>query len=190
MRASWIAGLLLVGLLIAFRVISAAGFLPNFSPLPALFLCSIIFFRGTRAWLLPVLAWVVTDPLVSIIQGYPVIGPHHVGIAVGLLASVLLGLALRRRPSNANVLLGSMGAAFLFYFVTNLLSFLGDPLYAKNVTGFIQSQWTGPQGFPPTWIFLRNLAAANLLFTGLFLAARPAWCSITTEPNLLPAKTR
>ncbi len=184
MRHSWIAAALLVVLLIAFRIVSAIGFLPNFSPLPALLLCSLVFLRGARAWLLPLAAWAITDPLVSLVQGYPVIGPHHVGILVGLSASVALGYLLRRDPRNLPVLAGSLASAGLFFLLSNSFSFLFDPLYAKTLTGFIQAQWTGPEGFAPTWVFLRNAGAANLLFTGLFLAARRSWMpALSTAPG-------
>lgn len=175
MRHSWIAAALLLVLLIAFRCVSAFGTLPNFSPLPALLLCSLVFFRGHRAWLLPVGAWALTDPLVSLLQGHPLVGPHHLSILVGLAAAVALGLALRRNPGILRLLAGSLAAAVLFYFLTNAISFLADPLYPKTVTGFLQAQWTGPAGYGPTWPFLRNAVAANLLFTALFLAAHRAW---------------
>lgn len=175
MRHSWIAAALLVVLLIGFRVVGALGVLPNFSPLPALLLCSLVFFRGARAWLLPLGAWILTDPLVSLVQGYPVVGGHHVGILIGLSASVGLGFALRRHTGTLAMLGGSVAAALLFYLLSNTVAFLFDPLYAKTLTGFIQAQWTGPEHLGPTWPFLRNLVAANLLFTAIFLAARPSW---------------
>ncbi len=181
MRTTWLASVLLVGLLVVFRVISATGFMPNFSPLPAVFLCGLIFFRGRSAWLLPVGAWLVTDPLVSLLQGYPVLGVHHIGILAGLAGPIALGLFLRSRPSTAAVLGGSLLAAAAFYFVSNCVSFAADPLYPKTAIGFLQAQWTGPQGFAPTWVFFRNLAAANLLFTAVFVAA--------LRPLALPASS-
>lgn len=182
MRSTWILPTLLVALLVIFRAITAGDFLPNFSPLPALFLCSLIFLRGAKAWLLPVAAWAITDPIVSALQGAPALGWHHLGIALGLAASVGLGLFLRRRPSAPVVLVGSLAAAVLFYLMANTVSFVVDPLYPKTLTGFVQAQWTGPVGFGPTWVFLRNLAAGNLAFTALFLAARHAWV-----PRTMPA---
>jgi hypothetical protein len=41
----------------------------------------------------------------------------------------------------------------------------------------------------PSWVFLRNLAGANLLFTALFLLARPAW-SHGSKPAPALAPTR
>ncbi|GAA5482615.1 hypothetical protein Hsar01_01838 [Haloferula sargassicola] len=188
MRSTWFASLLLVGLLIVFRVISAFGLLPNFSPLPAVFLCSLIFFRKKSAWLLPVVAWMVTDPLVSLIQGYPLIGFQHLGILAGLSGCVGLGLWLRRHPSRGAVLGGSLLAAAFFYVASNSVAFLFDPLYSKTFHGFVQAQWTGPEGYAPTWLFFRNLAAANFLFTAAFLSAlSPA--ARFTNPATLPTAT-
>ena len=185
MRSTTIAALLLIALMIPFRVLSAMGFLPNFSPLPALFLCSLVFLRGRQAWLVPLAAWAVTDPLVSLIQGYPVLGAHHAGILAGLAGAIALALWLRKHPRPAIVLGGSLGAALLFYFGSNLVSFAFDPLYPKSLEGFVQAQWTGPAGLGPTWVFLRNLAAANLLFSVLFLLAhRPLTDRSAAAPAL------
>lgn len=188
MRHSWIAAALLVALLVVFRLISASGYLPNFSPLPALLLCSLVFLRGAKAWLLPLGAWAITDPMVSLVQGYPMVGGHHAGIAIGLVGAVALGFWLRRHPGTPAMLGGSLAAAGLFYFFSNTVAFLFDPLYAKNAVGFIQAQWTGPEGFGPTWLFLRNLAVANLLFTGIFLAARRSRAPATAATTA-PAAT-
>ena len=62
-------------------------------------------------------------------------------------------------------------AALAFYFLTNCISFVTLPNYPKTLEGFVQAQWTGPVGYGPTWLFLRNALAANLAFTGLFLVA-------------------
>ena len=61
-----------------------------------------------------------------------------------------------------------------------LLSFATLPLYPKSFEGFVQAQWTGPAGFGPTWVFLRNAMAANVLFTALVLVAhhRVAWAGV------------
>ena len=73
-------------------------------------------------------------------------------------------------------MLGGLVAALLFHLVTNTAVWLADPLYAKSGEGLWQALWSGrPTDAMPTWIFLRNLAGANLLFTALFLLARPSW---------------
>ena len=153
MRASLIATALMVTLLIAFRLLGAVGDLPNFSPLPALLLCSLVFLPGRRAWLLPLGAWALTDPLVSLLQGHAPFGAHHVGLLLGLGTTIALAGALRKNPGIRSMLAGSVAAAVLFHLLTNTVSFFADPLYSKTAAGFLQAQWTGPVGFGPTLEF-------------------------------------
>ncbi len=193
MQRPWIPALALVALLIAFRALGAAFSheMPNFQPLPALFLCSVVFLRGTKAWALPVVAWLISNPLASMLQGYAPFA--HGGVTVAFLALLLTGvMALPLRKSNSPALLlgGGLVAALLFHLVTNTAVWLADPLYAKSGEGLWQALWSGrPTDVMPTWIFLRNLAGANLLFTALFLLARPSW-SRASEAAPALAQTR
>ena len=181
MQRPWIPALVLLALLIAFRCLGAAFSheMPNFQPLPALFLCSIVFLRGTKAWALPVAAWLISNPLASMLQGYPPFA--HGGVTVAFLALLLTGvlaLPLRKSPSPALVLGGGLVAALLFHLVTNTAVWLVDPGYAKSGEGLWQALWSGRPIDPmPTWIFLRNLLVANGVFTALFLLARRSWTS-------------
>ena len=180
MRSSWITGLILLVLLVAFRCLGAAfsNELPSFSPLPAFFLCSVVFFRGKQAWLLPLAAWLLSNPIATIIQGYnpieqwaPVLTAFLTLLALGFMA-----LPLRKHATVPTLLGAGLVAALLFHLVTGVAAWISYPLYAKTLAGLFQSIWSGPTGAEiPSWAFLRNLAAANLLFTGLFLAARHAW---------------
>ncbi|MFT4175538.1 MAG: hypothetical protein QM627_02675 [Luteolibacter sp.] len=185
----WLPALLIFTILIVFRVMPLLlpGTLPNFQPLPAIILCSIIFLKGHQRWLLPLLAWIVTDPLTSVLQGYPIFSPKdQIGIVLGVAAIVGIAVTTPKRPIA--VLSSSLLSAIAFYVITNWLSFVFDPLYEKSMTGFIQAQWTGPVGMMPTWIFLRNLIAANLLFSSLFLVARQALPQ--SDPATSPACAR
>jgi hypothetical protein len=187
MQRPWIPALVLLVLLVAFRCLGAAfsAQLPNFQPLPALFLCSIVFLRGTKAWMLPVAAWLVSNPLASMLQGYNPLDSGG-GVLVAfftLLLTGLLALPLRRSSSPALVLGGGVLAAVLFHVVTNTAVWLTDPSYAKSAEGLKQALWTGlPTAILPTWVFLRNMVAGNLIFTALFLLARRSW-----EPLAKPA---
>lgn len=191
MQRPWIPVLVLALLLVGFRCLGAACShdLPNFQPLPALFLCSIIFLRGTRAWALPVVAWLVSNPLASMLQGHSPLSSGGVIIAfLALLLTGLMALPLRRSPSQVAVIGGSLLAALVFHLVTNGAAWLADPTYAASSTGLWQALWSGRPTDPmPTWIFFRNLAAANVLFTALFLLARLSWSS---APKPAPALSR
>jgi hypothetical protein len=162
---------LIVGLLIAFRVLG--GMLPesqpNFQPLAALFFCGSLLAPGWRGFAIPFIIWAITYPLaVGPISDFPIIATT----LLALIGVYIMGRFLARR-SIPIALLGSLAAAGVFHLLTNGAAWIGDPMYAKNLTGLWQSLWTGPVGSPlPSWVFLRNFAAANVLFTGLFLAAQ------------------
>lgn len=186
----WLPALLIVALLAGFRVLSSAfpETLPNFQPLLALLLCSIVFLKGHQRWALPLAVWLLTDPVTSLLQGYPVFGWHHLGIALGIAATVGVAMVARRHPRALPLLASSVVAALAFYFLSNMVSFILDPLYTKNWEGFVQAQWTGPSGLGPTWIFLRNSIAANVAFTGLFLIARQSLPQLSVKSGTALAR--
>jgi hypothetical protein len=194
MQRPWTSALLLLALLVGFRALGAAFShqLPNFQPLPALFLCSIVFLRGTKAWALPVAAWLISNPIASALQGSDPFGDGG-GVIIAFLTLLLTGamaLPFRKSTSPALLLGGGLIAAGIFHLVTNAAVWLADPLYAKSAGGLWQALWSGrPTDLMPSWVFLRNLAGANLLFTALFLLARPSWSRDTENAPAL-AQTR
>ena len=195
MRSSWITGIVLLALLIGFRCLGAAFSteLPSFSPLPAFFLCSVVFFRGKQAWLLPLAAWLLSNPIATILQGYnpieqwaPVLTAFLTLLALGFMA-----LPLRKNATVPTPLGAGLVAPILFHLVTGVAAWISYPAYAKTLTGLFQSLWSGPTGAEiPSWAFLRNLAAANLLFTGMFLAARHVWLPASASKTTPVLTTR
>ncbi len=180
--------ILVVGLLIAFRVLGSAfpETLPNFQPLSAVFFCGALLAPGWLGFAIPFGVWAITYPL----------GIGHVSDA-SMFASTLLAFTtvfFLGKPLNRKgipiLLLGSVAAALVFHLITNTAAWIGSPLYAKTFSGFWQSQWTGsPTSTLPSWVFLRNLAAANVLFTGIFALAQIRLPKISVSVPLL-AKSR
>lgn len=158
----------IVGLLIAFRVLGSV-LPPNFQPLAALFFCGALLAPGWRGIAIPFGIWAVTYLFAKGPVWDPVI---FLTTLVALIATFFLGKAFSKR-GFPTLLLGSILAAGVFHLITNGAAWLGDPMYEKSLTGLWQSVWTGPPGSNlPSWVFLRNLAAANLLFTGVFAGAQ------------------
>jgi hypothetical protein len=173
---------LAVGLLIAFRVLGSQfpEHLPNFQPLAAVFFCGAILARSWKGFAIPDGIWLLNYPW----------GIGHTGsisvFAVTLFCFTLiflLGQQLSKRSLTA-MLLGSIAAAALFHGITCGVAWAADPRYAKTLAGLWQSLWAGAPGdVLPSWVFLRNLTAANFIFTAVFLAARlrmpmkPAFCA-------------
>ena len=162
---------LIVGLLITFRILG--GILPdtqpNFQPVAALFFCGALLAPGWRGFAIPFCIWAVTYPFAMGPVGDVSI---FVTTLIAFAAMFFLGKAFSRY-GIPSLILGSVAAAVIFHLITNGSAWLGDPLYEKSMSGLWQSLWTGPPGSPlPSWVFLRNLGAANLLFTGIFAGAQ------------------
>jgi len=162
---------LVIGLLIAFRALGTVlpESLPNFQPLAAVFFCGALLASQWKGFAIPVGVWALTYPL----------GVGHTGsvsLFITTLAAFALVFGLGKWLSTrgfASLLLGSLASAVLFHLVTNGVAWAMDPRYAKTLAGLAQSLWLGAPGdVLPSWAFLRNMAAANLIFTAIFLAAR------------------
>jgi hypothetical protein len=161
-----------LALLLLFRCLGAWQGWANFSPLPAVMLLSFACLQGWQRWLVPLLAWVVSDPLLNLWYGQNLLVWDQWGMILGLGLMLPLAFWLRRDFSLPKALAGLLLGSLSFYLVTNMVSFfaLAD-LYPRSWQGFVQAQWSGPVGFGPTWIFLRNSCAANILFGAIFLLA-------------------
>jgi hypothetical protein len=162
---------LIVGLIVAFRVLGSMlpESQPNFQPLGALFFCGALLAPGWRGFAIPLAVWAVTFPLGF---GHTANPLDFASTSLALVAIFFIGKTLAHR-SLPILLLGSAVSALAFHLITCGAAWITDPLYAKNLEGLYQSIWAGPLGSKiPSWVFLRNLTAANLLFTAIFAVAQ------------------
>ena len=181
---------LLVVLLVVFSLVGTKlqEVLPGAGPLPAVFFC-VAACVGLRWLWIPMLAWLLSYPLTNIILGFGWDWQMLVTVG-GFSLAVGLGFALRKHQRALPLLGGALGAAVLFYLFTNCVSWLLLPDYSKSWSGFVQALWTGaPHHAVATWVFLRNAALANLLFTGLFLLGQRQW-GVEPERELAPVRVR
>ena len=194
MNHRWLPILLVIALLIVFRVLGSVfpDSLPNFQPLAALFFCGFLLAPGWRGFAIPAGLYFLTYPLPALLQGrVDWLSPGVLAITLlAFGAMFLLGRTLR--PARvATILGGAAGAAVIFHLITNGAAWIGSPLYPNTLPGLWQSLWAGPAGSPvPSWVFLRNLVAANLVFTAIFLAARIPLAALQSRaiPGLTPAR--
>lgn len=166
---------LLPALFIAiFAVSRIPGLLPpNFSVVYAFAFCAGAYFTGRMAWWLPLGVMLVTDVALNVFyyQAPPVSLYLLLNYAVYAL---LIGLGKRfgRKASFLKLVFGGLAGAFLFYLVTNTLSWFQDAAYAKTIAGWIQALTLGrPDFHPTTWEMFRNTLLSGGLFTALFAAA-------------------
>lgn len=176
MHTRWLPLLLVVALLVVFRVLGSVfpDSLPNFQPLAALFFCGFLLAPGWRGFAWPAGIYLLSYPIPAWLQGRGDWLTPGVLVMTLLAFGAMFWLGKALRPQRAATLLGgAAAAAIIFHLVTNGAAWIGSPLYPKSPLGLWQSLWTGPVGSPvPSWVFLRNLMCANLLFTAILIVAR------------------
>jgi hypothetical protein len=159
-------------LLAVFRVVRAIVLpeLPNFSPIAAVAFCGGLFLPGRMAWIVPLTALLVSDVLLSLFLGYPIVGGWQIVSWLAIAAIVGIGRLMARRDfSTVGFFSAVLGSGVLFYLVTNSAAWLMNPAYPSGLGGLVMSLTTGLPGFPPSWVFLRNSLASDLVFSGLLL---------------------
>jgi multisubunit Na+/H+ antiporter MnhG subunit len=145
-------------------------FPPNFSAATALAFCAGVYFRGAAAWWLPLGTMLATDVMLNVFYYHVApLGAYlllNYAIYAGLIG---LGRWFGRRATFMKLLMGGLLGAVIFYLVTNTLSWLQDPAYAKTIAGWIQALTTGRLDVhPTTWEMFRNTLGSGGLFTALF----------------------
>lgn len=148
---------------------------PDFSAAYALVFCAGLYFRGAMAWWLPLAVMAATDFCLSVFCYH--INPFRPELLLNYAiyaALIAAGKWMGKGAAFWKLLLGGAVGAALFYLLTNTLSWLMDPGYAKTIAGWVQSLFTGLPGYPPSWEFFRNTLLSGGLFTALFVGAAKA----------------
>ncbi|MDQ6861547.1 MAG: hypothetical protein M3032_10400 [Verrucomicrobiota bacterium] len=143
----------------------------NFAPLAAIALCAAAYFPMKFKFAVPMIALLISDVVLNMHYGFSLVSPFVISHYIGFAVIGCLGLLLSGRASWKTLLPGSIASSFIFYVITNSVSWIYDPGYAKNFAGFVQALTTGLPAYSatPTWLFFRNSLASDLLFTGLFV---------------------
>ena len=143
----------------------------NFAPLAAIALCAAAYLPAKYKFTVPMIALLVSDVVLNIHYGFSMLSPFVLSHYIAFAIIGCLGLLLQGRASWKTLLPASLAASLIFYVATNTVSWIFDPAYVKNFAGFIQAQTTGHPAYSatPTWMFFRNTAISDLLFTALFV---------------------
>jgi hypothetical protein len=148
-------------------------FPPNFSAATALAFCAGVYFAGATAWWLPLGTMLATDVALNVFYYHVAPLGSYLLLNYAIYAGLIgLGRWFGRRAAFLKLLLGGLAGAVIFYLVTNTLSWLQDPAYAKTIAGWIQALTTGRLDVhPTTWEMFRNTLGSGGLFTALFAGA-------------------
>ena len=160
-------------LMLIFALSRWPGMLPqNFSAAHALLFCAAFWLPGLVGWVLPLATIIVTDILLNVFAyDVTVLDTRLVTNWMILALFVVLAKGLARRRSYGRVFLGTLFGALLFYLVSNSVSWMVNPAYAKTIAGWVQALTVGLPGFPPTWVFGLKTLLGTGLFTGLCAGA-------------------
>ena len=168
-------GLLLV-LMVLFTAMRWPGLLPwNFSPVYAICFCAGVYFKGWRAWLLPVGLMFISDVVMNYFHyrpmGFSTFTSHMLVTYALYLGLVGLGWGITEKARPAVLITGGILGACVFYFATNSVAWLNNPVYAKSWAGLVQSFTIGEPGYPPPIVFFRNTVFSGALFTATIVLA-------------------
>ena len=166
----------LLSLMVLFTAMRWPGLLPsNFSPVYAICFCAGLYLSGWRAWAVPLgllfVSDVVMNYFVYLPMGYSVFSAGMIGSYALYLLLIAMGWRLGEKQSSAVLIGGGMLGACAFFFGSNMLVWLGDPMYTKTVAGWVQSVTVGKVGFPPAILFFRNSVVSGALFTAVIIFA-------------------
>ena len=183
--------------IVVFALSRIPGLMPwNFSVAYAFAFCAGVFFRGRRAWWLPLAVMLATDiglncyyqhklPNEDVWSAANLANLAFNYVAYGVL--FFLGRRFKPQTSVLNLVGGGIFGAILFYFITNTASWLFNPFhnpeYTKTLTGWIIALTKGTGGYPSTWEFFRNTLLSGGLFTALFGAVGKLTAESPAEKN-------
>ncbi len=169
------AAFFLIFAVVSFRLVaglSGIDGIANFSPVAAVVFCGAAFLPKRFAIAVPLAAMLITDVALNQHYGAAFFTVGTLLRYLGFAAIFMIGLRLRDREARGSYQWKLFGGAVLgtliFYILGNTGAWLASPGYAKTLAGWWQSQTVGLAPFPPSYLFLRNSLASDLLFTGLF----------------------
>lgn len=154
---------------------------PNFAPIGAVALFGGAKLRGWQAYVVPLLAMAVTDPLRSLVEGgYPAYSWGTLVVYASFMISVLLGRSFLRSTSNpARIGAVTLAGSIQFFLLTNLATWWSMPsLYARTVAGLSECYIAALPFFGRT--VLADFFYTAVLFSAYALLTR-------RQPEGLPA---
>lgn len=168
---------------VVIAMILAAAFLRlvphpmNFAPIGAMALFGAAYFKSRWAALLVPLAalWLSDLAVTNIVHSafYPSFTFFYEGfywVYGATVLTVLLGFLTLNKVSFGRVAGSAIGAAILFFLITNFGSWIYEPIYSKDLSGLMASYIAGIPFFRGT--LAGNLLYSAVLFGGFELAQR------------------
>lgn len=160
-----------IRLIPAFSESTIAEMLANISPLAALALCGGMILPMRLAMTLTFGTFLISDAILNIKYGFSIFTPYTFFLLTIFAGIYFIGYSLRRKKRFSVLLGATLVSSIFFYFIANSVSFLFDPGYQKNFTGWIIANTKGLPGYPPAWLFGIKFILSNALFASAFYFA-------------------
>lgn len=134
----------------------------NYYPMIAMAFIGGMLVPFRHAWLGVALVIFLSDLGANYIHGVELVSAWSIVSICCYLAIAYIG---QRVQSNwKTMIFGSLVFALVFYVVANTYAWAVIPAYPKTLWGWVQSQTFGLAGFPPSYMFLKNMIGGNGLF--------------------------
>lgn len=149
------------------------GLPSNVSPMLAVLLLGVAYIpRKSVALLLPIGLYFLGDLYLNNVvyaeyfEGFKLIG--DLGVYTSLFLILPLCALILTKVSIPRVLMGSLGAAVLFFLITNIYSFATLPQYTKNFAGLMES-------YTAAIPFFRSTLVSTMIYSAVFFTAAEAY---------------
>ncbi len=142
---------------------------PNFSPIGAAALFGGARLKGWSAYLVPLLAMLLTDPILSHMAGYPAYSWGSLVVYGCFFINVLLGRAFLTNTLSPWRIGGvALAGSVQFFLITNFFVWLQDAsLYPHTLGGFAEC-------YIAALPFFGRTLAADLFYSGVLFSAHAA----------------
>ena len=140
---------------------------PNFAPIGATGLFSGTRLRGWQAYLVPLIAMLLTDPIMSAMAGhYPAYSPLTVIIYASMMVYVFLGRTLLSGSSGpGRIALVCLLGSTQFFLITNFFVWVGQEVeYPHTIAGLIAC-------YTAALPFFERTVLGDLFFTAVLTGA-------------------
>lgn len=134
--------------------------IPNFSPFLAIAMFSGIFFDNKKlALFLPLAIQIGLDLTLGYgTQELNLILVHMTTMYLGIICIIGLGFLVKKNYNFRNTIFGISGGTIAFFLITNLGSWLTNPIYSSDFSGLLASYLAGLE-------FLKYSLMSGILFS-------------------------
>jgi hypothetical protein len=173
-----------IALTIGAALLRLAPHPPNWAPVGAVALFGGARLKGWSAYLVPLLAMLITDPILSHMAGYPAYAWASLVIYGCFFINVLLGRTFLKNTLNPwRIGTVALAGSLQFFLITNFFVWLGAPsLYPHTTGGLIECYIAALPFFERT--LTADLFYSAALFTAHWAFTRSAQrLAFQTEPR-------